>query len=402
MDDAIFNLASHWPRRIIVTVNNLLIEGRTKPGFLMKTKLHFLSIALALVVGVHRADSQGTRFFRISGPTATTITAFQPNGTMVLSNAQPGATYIVETTSSLPGGTNWVSYVQIPITNGVTTNRLIDFNPPSGMAFIPAGQFTMGDNLDGESDATPTNSVTVSAFYMDVNLVSYSQWQTVCNWATNHGYRFGNPGVGKAANHPVQTVDWYDAAKWCNARSQQTGLMPVYFTDAGLAHVYTGGEMPPYANWGAGGYRLPTEAEWEKAARGGLNGQRFPWGNTISISQANYYSDSTMFSYDLGPEAFNWAFTNGGFSYTSPVGSFAPNGYGLYDMAGNVNEWCWDCYWSVYAGGIDPRGAISGSYRVMRGGLWNNYANFTRCANRDYDGASTPGYYVGFRCARGL
>ena len=109
------------------------------------------------------------------------------------------------------------------------------------MALIPAGSFTMGDTLDGESDAIPTN-VYVSAFYMDVNLVSYSQWQTVYNWATNHGYGFDNAGSGKAANHPVQTVDWYDCVKWCNARSQQAGLTPVYYTDAGLTQVYTNGE----------------------------------------------------------------------------------------------------------------------------------------------------------------
>ena len=140
------------------------------------------------------------------------------------------------------GGTNWVDYVQLPVTNGVNTNQLIAFNPPAGMALIPAGAFTMGDTLDGESDAIPTISVTVSAFYMDVNLVSYSQWQSVYNWATNHGYGFDNAGSGKAANHPVQTVDWYDCVKWCNARSQQAGLTPVYYTDAELTQVYTNGD----------------------------------------------------------------------------------------------------------------------------------------------------------------
>ena len=90
----------------------------------------------------------------------------------------------------------------------------------------------------------------------------------------------------------MQTVNWYDCVKWCNARSQQEGLTPVYYTDAGLTQVYTNGETTTvYANWTANGYRLPTEAEWEKAARGGLSGQRFPWGNTITESQANYYGD---------------------------------------------------------------------------------------------------------------
>ena len=150
----------------------------------MKTKQRFFFIVLALLAGIHQAAAQGAQFFRISGPAATTITAFNPDGTMVWSNAQPGATYTVQTVSSLPGGTNWVDYVQIPATNVVNTNQLVDFNPPAGMALIPAGSFTMGDTLDGESDAIPTN-VYVSAFYMDMNLVSYSQWQSVYNWATN-------------------------------------------------------------------------------------------------------------------------------------------------------------------------------------------------------------------------
>jgi formylglycine-generating enzyme required for sulfatase activity len=148
-------------------------------------------------------------------------------------------------------------------------------------ALIPAGSFTMGDTLDGESDATPI-SVSVSAFYMDINVLSFAQWQSVYNWAMNHGYGFDYTGSGKAANHPVQTVDWWDAVKWSNARSQQAGLTPVYYTDAGLTRVYTNGEVTPYVKWTASGYRLPTEAEWEKAARGGLIGKRFPWGEKIS------------------------------------------------------------------------------------------------------------------------
>jgi formylglycine-generating enzyme required for sulfatase activity len=393
-------------------VNQVVIEVRnTKLEFILNTKLHCLFIALALLAGIHQAAAQGTRFFRISGPAPTTITAFRPDGTLVWSNAQPGTNYTIQTVTSLPGGTSWVDYVQIPVTNSVNTNQIIAFNPPVGMALIPAGVFTIGDTLDGERDAAPTN-VTVSAFYMDVNLVSYSQWQSVYNWATNHGYGFVNAGSGKAANHPVQTVNWWDVVKWCNARSQQAGLVPAYYADAGLTQVYTNGDYPTtvYANWTANGYRLPTEAEWEKAARGGLSGQRFPWGNTISESQANYYGN-TGYSYDLGPNGYNAAFATGGYPYTSPVGYFAPNGYGLYDMAGNVWEWCWDRYdaypnsvGSPYEGGTDPRGPTSNLFieHVTRGDWWSDSANHARCAYRNSLNPDLANYSIGFRCVRML
>jgi formylglycine-generating enzyme required for sulfatase activity len=359
-------------------------------------------VVLALFVVTHQAAAQSSQFFRISGPAATTITAFNPDGTLVWSNAQPGTNYTVQTVSSLPGGSYWVDYVRLSVTNVFNTNQLITFNLPAGMAFIPAGSFMMGDTLDGEGDAIPTN-VYVSAFYMDVNLVSYSQWQSVFNWATNHGYGFVNAGSDKAANHPVQTVDWYDTVKWSNARSQQASLTPAYYSDAGLTQVYTNGETTNvFVNWSANGYRLPTEAEWEKAARGGLSGLRFPWGNTISESQANYHGDPGDYSFDLGPNGYNSAFATGVFTYTSPVGYFAPNGYGLHDMTGNVFEWCWDWYGTPYAGGSDPRGPASGSYRVLRGGNWSAVAYFARCAFRDFSVLNHDDDGLGFRCVRGL
>jgi formylglycine-generating enzyme required for sulfatase activity len=263
----------------------------------------------------------------------------------------------------------------------------------------------MGDSLDGESDATPTN-ITVSAFYMDINLVSYAQWQSVYFWAINHGYGFVYVGAGRAANHPVQTMLWYDSVKWSNARSQQAGLTPVYYTDAGLTQVYTN-NIPDaiYPNWAANGYRLPTEAEWEKAARGGLSGQRFPWGNVITENLANY-SGNTGYSYDLGPNGYNAAFTNV-WPYTSQVGYFAPNGYGLYDMAGNVSEWCWDWYGTPYGQptNTNPTGPATGGNRVIRGGSWDSSAYFTRCAARNSVTivAEPAAAYsdLGFRCVRG-
>ena len=267
---------------------------------------------------------------------------------------------------------------------------------PLGMALIPAGPFQMGDSLDGDANA-PVHTVNVSGFYMDKNLVTKALWDEVYQWAVGQGYSFDNAGSGKGATHPVQTVSWYDVVKWCNARSEKEGRVPAYYTDAGLSVRYRSGQVAPYVNWSSG-YRLPTEAEWEKAARGGLSGKRFPWGDTITHSQANYYSDS-YYAYDISPTRGDHpSYAQGDYPYTSPVGAFAANGYGLYDMAGNVFEWCWDRY-GIYGSGLqsDPRGPASGSYRVFRGGNWLNIAWYCRAAYRCDYWPDYRYYNIGFR-----
>jgi formylglycine-generating enzyme required for sulfatase activity len=287
--------------------------------------------------------------------------------------------------------------------------RVVDPNWPAnsipGMALIPAGSFQMGDTFDeGEYYELPVHAVYVSAFYMDKYEATLALWDAVEAWSATNGYSYDYPGFGKATNHPVLNIDWYDMVKWCNARSQMEGRVPSYYTDAALTQVYTNGQVAPFVNWNAG-YRLPTESEWEKAARGGVNGHRFPWSDvdTISESQANYYCDTNDYSYDIGPTpGYNPAFIDQDTPYTSPVGSFAPNGYGLYDMAGNAWEWCWD-YAGTYPSNFqtDPHGPATdqGSGRVGRGGNWNYYA--TDCRN-SYRYGNSPTYSasnIGFRCA---
>jgi formylglycine-generating enzyme required for sulfatase activity len=286
---------------------------------------------------------------------------------------------------------------------------------PPGMALIPAGPFAMGDTFaEGRANELPVHQVYVSAFYMEQNLVTKSLWDEVYGWAVDHGYSFDSAGGGKAPDHPVHSIDWYDMVKWCNARSERAGLPPCYYTNADHTTVFRGGQIDlsnACVNWAANGYRLPTEAEWEKAARGGVAGHRFPWSDTdmISHSRANYYG-SSRYSYDASPTGgYNPKFYDGVTPFTSPVGSFPPNGYGMYDMSGNIWQWCWDRFdanWYSQPGATenDPRGPDTSRKahpaRVMRGGSFHRFAFNARCSDRDSDVPDFPFLVFGFRCAR--
>ena len=254
--------------------------------------------------------------------------------------------------------------------------RADDWQVPLGMALIPAGRFQMGD----DRIAGPEHTVTVSAFVMDKWEVSIELWQSVRAWGNAHGYDLVT-GDSYGTKHPVNSVNWWDVVKWCNARSEKEGKIPAYYEDGVMSKVYRSGDkVPAGVKWDAG-YRLPTEAEWEKAARGGVAGKLYPWGtDEISAELANYSGSNK--------------------GKTMPIGSYGANGYGLYDMAGNVWEWTWDWYGDyAQTAQTDPRGPISGSRRVIRGGSWNIDVGFCRVAARINGG---PGNWIhtfdGFRC----
>ena len=186
-------------------------------------------------------------------------------------------------------------------------------------------------------------------------------------------------------------VSWYGSAAYCNWRSAQEGYQ----------QLYDPCDPNRPCDFSKNGYRLPTEAEWEYAARGGLSGKRFSWGNTISHSQANYYANPSGYSYDVSPTTGYHPDSNDGiFPFTTPGGSFSANDYGLYDMAGNLWEWCNDWYVSNYYSASpyeNPQGPASGSYRVARGGSWFHEPRYCRSADRLWGEHDYRRYSLGFR-----
>ena len=284
----------------------------------------------------------------------------------------------------------------------------------SDMVLVPAGTFQMGDSKnEGNPDELPVHTVTVDSFYMGKFEITNSEYCTFLNSAypaylkvvsgivytsidSGNSYPYCDTSTSSSysqiaysggvfsvktkdgrdmSNDPMVMVSWYGAVAYCNWRSHQEEKEVRYDLND--------------PNWSCDfskhGYRLPTEAEWEYAARGGLSGKRFPWGDTITHSQANYYSNS-FYSYDISPtRCWHPTWNDRIYPYTSPVGSFPANGYGLYDMAGNVWEWCNDWYSSDYYSFSpynNPTGPTSGSSHVPRGGSWDDYGSYCRAAIR--------------------
>jgi formylglycine-generating enzyme required for sulfatase activity len=235
------------------------------------------------------------------------------------------------------------------------------------MALVPAGEFEMGDN-NGDPDERPAHRVQVSAFYMDTHEMSQKAYEALMQQ---------NPSKSKGPDKPVEQVDWYHAVLFCNMRSLKEGLKPCYDSKT-LACDFT-----------AHGYRLPTEAEWEYACRAGARG-----------------------SYSFGSDAAKlkacaWFKANAG-QTSHPVGQKSPNAWGLYDMHGNVAEWCHDFYSETFysqSPGKDPRGPTSGDKCVLRGGSWRTSEDGCRSSARNgetlrFADACFGSDAFGFRCVK--
>ena len=237
-------------------------------------------------------------------------------------------------------------------------------NATADMVSVSGGTLPEGSELAGE---------VVAAFQIGKYEVTWGEWKTVRDWAVANGYsdlsRVGDTyPSGSGDNFPVINVSWYDVVKWSNARSEKEGMTPVYQV-SGV--TYKTGEVEPTVNATANGYRLPSEKEWEWAARGGVSSQGYTYSGSNTASEVA------------------WTIENSS-DGTKAVGTKVANELGIYDMSGNVWEWCWDRY-TQYS-----------SFRLIRGGSWMHYADGTTVANRDSnnDFSDYRDLNIGFRLAR--
>ncbi|MGE9270092.1 MAG: SUMF1/EgtB/PvdO family nonheme iron enzyme [Verrucomicrobiales bacterium] len=299
--------------------------------------------------------------------------------------------------------------------DAVTSPGTAQFNFAREMVRIPAGSFVMGEEDEGIDLVRPEHTVNLDAYHMDKFEVTRGDWKTVARWAVNHGYDL--PTTLKVYDHvpddshPAVPITWYEAVKWCNARSEMEGLTPSYYTDREATTVYRSGEIdltPANVNWSGNGYRLPTEAEWEYAARGGRVNEDYPWGDETAVSRANTWQHLESLNAHIG-----------GYPFTRPVGHFdgsqpvadgytaedMANGYGLYDMGANVFEWVFDLAGDYSAlEEFGPTGPYTNESRnrILRSGSWfNNSADARVFFRTGFPPESDDPYGVnGFRCVR--
>lgn len=247
-----------------------------------------------------------------------------------------------------------------------------------GIPVEPDNMVTVtGGSLPGVSGLGPLN---VATFLTGETEVTLEDWNRVVEWAVLEGYDFGGTADGCAATHPVHTVSWFDATKWCNAKTEfmnavnGTGLQPAYTVGG---EVYRSGEAVPDWNTGASGYRLPSEAEWEYAARGGISSLGYTYSGSDTINDVAWYYDNSS-----GAEC-----GMSGSRGTWPVRQKAPNEAGLHDMSGNAWEWVWDA-------------AYGGPSRRQRGGSWDRGAPYAQVDYRRFKDPDERADNYGFRIAR--
>ena len=259
------------------------------------------------------------------------------------------------------------------------------------MVLIPSGTFQMGSN-EGDDDNKPVHEVTITkSFYIGKYEITQAEYEKYCSYGENKPN--SRDGIGE--NHPAYYVCWYDALVYCNKRSIAEGLTPCYsILNSTVPDEW--GTVPTSSDstwdavkcdWNANGYRLPTEAEWEYAARAGDNTvDSLIWSGT---SDENEYNDYVWHGYNS-------------LNTTNEVGRKKANNFDLYDMCGNVQELCWNWYTSTYdttlEGGMDPIGANLGTKRVIRGGSWGTFiaqcAVSTRSSVSPYNCRSNIGFRV--------
>jgi len=336
------------------------------------------------------------------------------------SNRWPELTSLLSTRTVAAG-------VQVPVSQSPMFYRISAYRPtpPPNMALAPPGYFLMGnaptndgwegDLYQGVGIELPRHRVFVDGFYIWKHEVTWDEWVDVGIWTIGRGYGFANTATNRGANYPAVQMPWYDAVKWCNAKSEKESLTPCYYSDTNFTVVYRTGESnltAEHVNWQADGYRLPTEAEWEYAARGGPEGRRFAWGHTDHITQdlANYattvpadqytYDDADYIDESVG---YHPEFYDGGGDYAGTAEYFPANGFGIHEMCGNVWEMCWDWYHPEsyrVSPEYNPRGIASGEERIMRGGYAKSSAKDVRVAKRDAMPPRNTGNNVGFRVVR--
>jgi formylglycine-generating enzyme required for sulfatase activity len=248
---------------------------------------------------------------------------------------------------------------------------------PGDFVLIKGGTFTMGSPTGEPERGTDEiqHRVTVSDFYIAKSEVTQREWTALMG---------NNPSEFSGDNLPIENVTWFDAVRYCNERSSREQLTPAYMIN---------GETVTW-NRTANGYRLPTEAEWEYTCRAGST-TPFNTGNNITDEQSNFYNHYGYNNDSSGRRV-------GGYrGRTSPGNSYRANPWGLFDMHGNVGEWCWDWYGEYgVSEQTNPAGAATGTLRVNRGGGWNDFPKHIRSA---YRAATPPGngsFNLGFRLVR--